>query len=304
MKWPQNKKFAFTIIDDTDNATLFNIKPVYDLLIKLNIYTTKTVWVYPSRDRFTGETIQDESYRDYLLNLKELGFEIALHGVGSGNFIRQEIIDGLKLYKECFSSFPTMHINHAQNKHNLYWGKRNGSLLFQKYKNIRIPNEVFYGDVVDSDCYWGDFSKENVKYIRSRIFDNINTLKCDPRMPYRDKDKEAGSNFWFSSSDGANVKLFNKLVCPANIDKLEKEQGLCIVYTHFASQFVNTEGKLDEEFVRNMEYLASKGGWFVPASQMLDYLLSLKQKEIESELYFTALDLKLLLQRIKQKCSR
>ena len=50
MKWPSNKKFAFTIVDDTDNATVENIKPVYDLLHKLSICSTKTIWVYPPRD--------------------------------------------------------------------------------------------------------------------------------------------------------------------------------------------------------------------------------------------------------------
>ncbi len=32
LKWPLNKDFAFTIIDDTDNSTVQNIKPIYDFL--------------------------------------------------------------------------------------------------------------------------------------------------------------------------------------------------------------------------------------------------------------------------------
>jgi hypothetical protein len=52
MDWPENKDFAFTIIDDTDNATLDNIKPIYDFLLSKNIKTTKTVWIYEPRDNF------------------------------------------------------------------------------------------------------------------------------------------------------------------------------------------------------------------------------------------------------------
>ncbi len=52
MEWPSGKKFAFTIIDDTDHGTVSNLKPVYDLLNELGIKTTKTVWVYPPRDSF------------------------------------------------------------------------------------------------------------------------------------------------------------------------------------------------------------------------------------------------------------
>ena len=58
MIWPQNKEFAFTIIDDTDFATKKNIKPVYDLLYDLGFLTTKTVWVYPPKDKFTGQSLR------------------------------------------------------------------------------------------------------------------------------------------------------------------------------------------------------------------------------------------------------
>ena len=43
--WPDNKKFAFTIFDDTDRANLENIKIVYDFLNKLGFKTTKSIWI-------------------------------------------------------------------------------------------------------------------------------------------------------------------------------------------------------------------------------------------------------------------
>ena len=43
--WPDDRRFAFTIFDDTDNATLANIVPVYDLLAELGFRTTKSVWL-------------------------------------------------------------------------------------------------------------------------------------------------------------------------------------------------------------------------------------------------------------------
>ena len=50
IKWPHNKKFAFTIVDDTDGAFLENIQPVYDCLSANSIKTTKTIWVYKSKN--------------------------------------------------------------------------------------------------------------------------------------------------------------------------------------------------------------------------------------------------------------
>ena len=69
INWPDNKDFAFTIIDDTDNATIKNIKPVYDLLIKLGLKTTKTIWLYKPRDAFLGSSMQDNEYRDFIFDL-------------------------------------------------------------------------------------------------------------------------------------------------------------------------------------------------------------------------------------------
>jgi hypothetical protein len=46
VKWPNGKSFAFTIVDDTDEATVNNVKPIYDLLYELGFKTTKTVWLF------------------------------------------------------------------------------------------------------------------------------------------------------------------------------------------------------------------------------------------------------------------
>lgn len=293
--WPNGKDFAFTIVDDTDNCTIENIKPVYDYLFKIGLLTTKTIWTYPPNDRFTGLCLQDEKYLKYIKVLKKQGFEIAIHGVGSGSFTRDEILKGLEIYKSFLKEYPSMHINHAQNLDNIYFGNRGGSKLLQRYSKIKSPLDKAYGEDKNSKHFWGDWVKKNIKYTRGRTFKNINTLAQDPKMPFLDKDKEKYSNYWFSSSDGANIDIFNKLLSFKNIDKLNKENGLCIVYTHFASGFVDSEGKLNNEFKEKLYYLVSKNGWFVPTSQILNYLLSKKKNHYANEFYLTYLDLKNLL---------
>ncbi len=42
MKWPAGKKFAFTIVDDTDNSTIQNIKSISKFLHAQGL-RTKTV---------------------------------------------------------------------------------------------------------------------------------------------------------------------------------------------------------------------------------------------------------------------
>ena len=301
MNWPKKKEFAFTIIDDTDNSNINNIKPIYDYLTSKNIKTTKTVWVYPSRDRYTGQTLQNNNYYKFIKLLKSDGFDIQLHNVGSGNFSRTEIIKGLDEFKQKLGKYPNMHINHCSNSDNLYWGhKRFGMILRKTMQIIEGSKKRFYGDEINSNYFWGDVAKEKIKFIRNRVFNGINTLKYDPKMPFREK-RKIFSNYWFSSSDGHNLKQFNNLVTKSNIDKLKREKGLCIVQTHFASDFVDQQGKLDEIFKENINYLSKQNGWFVPANDILEYLLSQKKKDYVSSSYINKLDLRWLIDKIKKK---
>ncbi|MCJ7777683.1 MAG: hypothetical protein MUP16_05150, partial [Sedimentisphaerales bacterium] len=44
ISWPNGKDFAFTVFDDTDLATLENVREVYSLLADYGFRTTKLVW--------------------------------------------------------------------------------------------------------------------------------------------------------------------------------------------------------------------------------------------------------------------
>ena len=227
MQWPDNKKFAFTIVDDTDNSTVENVKPVYDFLHKHGIITTKTVWVYPSRDKFTGGCLLDNEYLSFILDLRDKGYEIGLHNVGSGKFTRKEIIRGLDLFNEKLGFYPMLHINHSSNIDNIYWGNERYQFILRSiFRMIYREKRKFYGSDINSKYFWGDICKEKIKYIRNYVFNDINTLKIDSLMPYIDKNKERHSNYWFSSSDGHSVEEFNTLLTKENVDKLECEGSI------------------------------------------------------------------------------
>lgn len=226
MKWPDNKDFAFTIVDDTDNATVENIKPVYDLLHELGFKTTKTVWIYPSRDHFTGETLQDKHYLEFVKDLESKGFEIGMHNVGSGRFTREEIKDGIQEFK---SSFPKaqIHINHSSNPDNIYWGAARFNFFAPLYKlmlKLTKSKRQYFGNDKTSELYWSDIAKQEFKYIRNLVFNSIDTLKVCPKTPYKDRSKPE-SNYWFSSSDGHTFNEFMELTKPANLKQLIKNGG-------------------------------------------------------------------------------
>src|SRR5664280_877850 len=113
MRWPNNKAFAFTVFDDTDNSTIENVKPVYDLLHKLHFRTTKSVWVFDPRGRCTGQSLSDPVYLAWVKDIQSKGFEIGLHNVGDGDYLRKEIIDGIELFHQLLGVYPKIHTNHG-----------------------------------------------------------------------------------------------------------------------------------------------------------------------------------------------
>lgn len=296
--WPKTYDFAFTIVDDTDGATVENVKPVYDYLYSKGIITTKTCWAYPSRDNvYTGECLQDENYREFLKDLRNKGYEIGFHNAGSGEFKREETLKALELFKETFGNYPKMHINHSNNIENIYWGSKRFSPIISKVYSLLRKNIKSLGTDEKSEYFWGDIAKKHFKYIRNRTFNEINTLKADSRLVYPETGKEKYSNYWFSSSDGMRLVPFLKLLKKENVDKLIKEKGCCIVYTHFAYDFVDENGILSEEFKECIDYIASKNGWFAPASEILDYVLENNSYK-PSKFYETCKDFRWFFERI------
>ena len=62
--WPNKKRFAFTIFDDTDRANLKDIQLVYQCLDDLGFKTTKSVWVTKGNKphESSGVTCDDKNY--------------------------------------------------------------------------------------------------------------------------------------------------------------------------------------------------------------------------------------------------
>lgn len=302
INWPDKKDFAFAIIDDTDNGTTENVKPVYDLLYDLNLKATKTVWVYPPRDIFKGDSLQNENYLNFIKTLVKRGFEIALHGVGSGAFKREEIISGLKLYKKLLGEYPNIHVNHSKNKDNIYWGDSNYHSLLKWYAKIRGSSEIFHGENPNSEFFWGDFVRDHIKYTRWKATEEFNTLKFDSKFPYKVKSKPY-SNYWFSSTYAADINDMNRILTKKNIDNLIKKGGVCILSTHFGFGYVKN-GVVDKTFKDNLHFLSKNNGWFVNTSTLLDYMLNMKSRTHASYLHLFTLELKYvidtLLKKIKQ----
>ncbi len=300
IKWPDNKDFAFTIFDDTDWSTIENVSSVYSLLADFGIRSTKSVWPIAGKrpTKIHGSTCADQDYLQWVLHLKNLGFEIALHNATYSTSCREETIEGLDCFHELFGHDPHSFANHTQCEENIYWGKYRLSGFNEKlYTLLQRGRHEGRGHVEGDPLFWGDLCKSRIKYVRNFVFSDINTLAACPFMPYFDPNRPL-VNYWFASSEGPVLESFNHCLAEKNQDLLEKQGGACIMYTHFSKGFCH-EGKVDKKFSELMERLSEKNGWFVPVYELLDYLLSLNGGHVITDRERSRLEHRWILDKIK-----
>jgi len=281
IEWPEGKKFAFTVFDDSDHATLENVKDIYSFFTDCGFRTTKSVWPVAGRENpqpwLGGATCADAGYLAWVKHLQASGFEIGFHNGNFHSAVREETRYSVDTLKELFGHDPSAMANHYRARQNIYWGDARLTGLNRFAYNVltRFKNRgAFKGHVEGDDYFWGDICRDRVKYVRNFAFRDINTLKKVPFMPYHDPLRPY-VNYWYASSDGGNIRLFNKCISEASQDRLEEEGGACIMYAFFAKGF-REHGAINTRFKFLMERLARKNGWFVPVSDVLNHLLRVK----------------------------
>ena len=281
---PRGKRFAFTIIDDTDVATEANVRPIYGLLQDLGMLTTKTVWPVRcpegSANYWESETLEDAHYREFVLELQACGFEIAFHGATMESSSRARTLRALERFREIFGHDPRVHANHAHNRENLYWGvdRLDDPILRRAYAAwLHQPADYYDGHVEGSDHWWGDLARERIQYVRNLTFRELNLSRINPTLPYRDPRRPL-VRWWFSATDVENAAEFKQLFAPPAQDRLEREGGVCIVATHLGKGFVKA-GEVDPVIRLQLERLAERDGWFVPVGELLDWLREHKARE-------------------------
>jgi hypothetical protein len=279
IQWPDGRRFAFSVFDDTDRSTLENAPRVYELLGDLGFRTTKSVWPLPATAQAveSGATCEDAAYAAWVQSLQRGGFEIALHNVAPQTSSRELTIRGIDRFRELFGASPSVHTNHTGCREAMYWGdhrlsgpNRAAYNLLNRYST----RGVFEGHLEGSPLFWGDICRRDVKYVRNFVHGNVNTLGFCPQMPYHDP-RRPYVKHWFASTEGSDVDAFVGALSERNQDRLEAEGGACIMYTHFGSGFVR-DRRIDARFERLMRRLSAKQGWFVPVTTLLDFLVQVK----------------------------
>jgi len=306
MSFPDGRRFAFTILDDTDDSTLENVRPVYERLREYGLRTTKTVWPLDcpegSREYFAADTLARPEYLAFVHELVDWGFELASHGATMESSLRERTERGITFLEREFGHCPRLHANHGQNRENLYWGaERFQSGWIRPWIRLLAGHGPgsFSGEREDSSYYWGDLAFEHYEYVRNFTFAGLDLLRFDPHTPYRLEGTPC-VRYWFSSTDAPNAEVFRRRLTRQALDRLASEGGVCIVSTHLGKGFVQ-DGRLDPEIDGVLRHLAGLPGWYVPVSTLLDHLRSEGAGQSLDGLALLRLELRFLFDQLTER---
>ena len=291
--FPFGKRFAVTMIDDTDLATHAEIEPVYACLDRSGIRITKTVWPLPAVapsgpgttvDRVT-DTLANQAYTRFCQRLQSQGFEIAMHTASGGNDTRDRTLQAYDLFERVFGHPPKTNIMHGRNRENIYWGKASIPVPILSHLAPLLDSQPFEGHKPESEYYWGDVCREKTTYVR--LFETLdtNTLAFDPATPYHEPTKP-DVRWWFSSSYGAGTRLL-ALLTPRQINRLRAARGASIVHCycrHYAARSTDGSYHVHPRFQSLANFLTGcSDGWYVPVATLLDRLRAVRNVKEKTE---------------------
>ena len=274
--FPGGKQFAFSIFDDTDDATIEYVRPIYELLERLGFRTTKTVWSLPYQgpsDYQGSDTLDDPEYASFVRALQERGFEIAFHGARMESSERAQISAALEVYRRTLGQYPSAYAAHGLNCDNLYWGVDRFRFRLWRWVYAALGDRHerrAEGHRSDSPFYWADLAERYLRYVRSFTYDELNLWNISSALPYRTAGTP-GVRAFFPSAYADNVEEFVELLSPVRQARLERERGVCIVSTHFGKGFVR-DGRVHPAVAELLASLSQRPGWFPPVSTLLDHL--------------------------------
>jgi hypothetical protein len=305
---PAGRRFAFSILDDTDDSTRRNVEPVYAVLRDCGLRTTKTAWPLDcpegSRHFFAAETLQDKAYLGFVHQLVEDGFELAFHGATMESSLRERTLEGLEFLRSEFGRYPRLSCNHGQNRENLYWGAQRfhtPALRLLSRRLLGDQGDTYEGHRDGSPFFWGDVARDVIEYVRNFTFDRLDLLRMDPSTPYH-VTSTPYVRHWFSTTDAPDVGAFNRVLSSDRIDRLAAEGGICIISTHFGKGFVQ-DGRVNPTTERLLRRLAAKAGWFVPVSDILDRLRTEGRGQTLSRHGILQLELRFIADRVRRRRS-
>lgn len=302
--FPDGYSFAFTIVHDADAAYSRRLAPLFEVFDEFGFKITVTVFTFWAdwgkngkiwlewKDRGNGNDIfasphsvplVDDKEREFYLRLEASGHEIGLHTPSDTSNTREDVIRAFEYFKEVFGRYPRVYVEHAVTR-NKDGQASEGSKPESPHFTTDLLN--FYGPWVwvDDDCGVPDKHEKRFYDILAVNGSPFNTVAAER---YGIAKAFLRTGRWREADGDGFLSWYSE----ENIDALEKDRGLALVYMHLDSKWLDAETrKMRAPIKKRLRYLASKNGWLVPAGVILDRVRAVHKLK----LYHTEKSLKLV----------
>lgn len=289
--YPNGAAFGFTIVHDADSAYSQRLAPIIEAFDEIGLLITVTVfpfwadWGDPVRswqkwrneDPFFAPVsvpLEDEAERDFYLHVASRGHEIAMHTPSETSSVREDVVRAFDLFQSIFGHPPRVYVEHSA-VNNLDAQTRCGSDPASPYYNTDLLNESgCWIWVCDKETSFPNDRKRELNVLSdaggpfcSRAQEKFGIVSAFLRSPTRPSD---GNGFLLTFTDDV-------------FDKLEADQGLCLVYTHLAKGWLDPDTRALRADIRDrLTALAKRNVWFAPAGVILDRFAALRNIELRS----------------------
>jgi len=288
--YPDAHRFAFTIVHDADSAYSARLAPLFEEFDALKMKITATIFVYWAGDSQgdlswsrwnaiadprvaflapSAVPLVDQREREFYVDLAARGHEIAMHTPSDTSDTTEELENSFEYFAQIFGHPPTVYVEHSS--------RSNRETLEHDGSN---PQSPYYSKGVLSryaPWVWVDGPLGIPPANETRYFD----LAAFQGAPFSDSlAKRYGLPKVFTRTGkwrDANGDGFLDWYSKANIDTLERDRGLALVYTHLDERWLDADTrKMREPLRERLEYLTARNGWFVPAGTILDRISVMK----------------------------
>jgi hypothetical protein len=294
--YPSGHTFAFTIVHDADSAYSQRLAPLFEQFDALNIKITATLfvfwadWAHQGGIWSTWDRIQDPAKkllapksvplvdggeRAFYLNLAARGHEIGMHTPSDTSDTTEQLERAFKYFTQVFGHPPTVYVEHSQASNR------------ETFENEGENSQSSYYSLATLKLYhpwvWVDGPLGLPPSDASRYYDLIASNGAPfsdegARRYHYEKVFSRTGKWRLSDGDG-----FLREYSESNIDDLERNRGIALVYTHLDSKWLDSDTrKMRAPLAERLRYITSKNGWFVPAGAILDRVKAMRNLSLDS----------------------
>lgn len=282
--YPNGYEFAFTIVHDADSAYSQRLAPLFEAFDKLGFKITATAfafWAEWARDgkiwsewnkssdkdsRFFAPKavpLTDKNEREFYRALAARGHEIGMHSPSDTSDTRKDLIRAFEYFKQVFGSYPRVYVEHSSTS-NKEAQSNEGSNPASIYYNTDLLNHYGPWIWVDGPGALQDQKHEQFYDIMAANGSPFSRFALER---YGIKKGFMRTGKWKEATGDGFLQWYSE----KNIDSLEKNRGMALVYTHLDSKWLDPQTRKIRSSIENrLRYLASKHGWFASAGTILD----------------------------------